>query len=102
MGDVSVKNVDGIDVVQYQPKGVCSKLMQLRIKDNIILDVDFVGGCAGNLSGIGMLIKGMNIEEVIAKLQGLPCGSRPTSCPDQLTKGLAAYLEQKQGVGVKG
>lgn len=102
MGDVSVKNVDGVDVVQYQPEGVCSKLMQLRIKDNIILDVDFVGGCAGNLSGIGVLIKGMNIDEVIAKLQGLSCGSRPTSCPDQLTKGLAAYLEQKQGVGAKG
>ena len=100
MSDVVIKNVDGIDVVQYVPKGVCSKMMQIRIKDDIILDAEFVGGCAGNLSGIGVLVKGMSVHDVIPKLSGLPCGKRPTSCPDQLTKGLAAYLEAKSGVNV--
>lgn len=101
MSDVAIKNVNGIDVVQYKPKGVCSKMMQFRIKDNIILDAEFVGGCSGNLSGIGILVKGMNINDVIPKLSGLPCGSRPTSCPDQLTKGLVAYLEAKASSEIK-
>ena len=101
MSDVVIKEIDGIDVVQYQPKGVCAKMMQFRIKDGILLDAEFVGGCNGNLSGIGILVKGMNINDVIPKLSGLPCGSRPTSCPDQLTKGLAAYLAAKSAnVGV--
>lgn len=98
MSDVIIKEIDGIDVVQYQPKSVCAKMMQFRIKDNIIQDVEFVGGCNGNLSGIGILVKGMHINEVIPKLSGLPCGSRPTSCPDQLTKGLTAYIEAKEAV----
>lgn len=100
MSDVVVKNVNGVDIVQYQPSGVCCKMMQIRIKNDIIEDVEFTGGCNGNLSGIGMLIRGMNINDVIPKLQGLPCGKRPTSCPDQLTKGLTAYIEQKQTVNV--
>ena len=98
MSEVNIKEVHGVDIVQYQPKGVCSKMMQIRIKDNIIEDFEFVGGCNGNLSGIGMLVRGMNINEVISRLQGLPCGSRPTSCPDKLTKALAAYIEAKQTV----
>ena len=98
MSEVEIKEINGVDVVQYKPKGVCAKMMQFRIKDNIIQDVEFVGGCNGNLSGIGILVKGMHIDEIIPKLSGLPCGSRPTSCPDQLTKGLAAYLEAKSTV----
>ena len=98
MSEIIIKEIDGIDIVQYQPKGVCAKMMQFRIKDNIIQDVEFVGGCNGNLSGIGILVKGMHVNDIIPKLSGLPCGSRPTSCPDQLTKGLAAYLEAKSTV----
>lgn len=98
MSEIVIKDSNGIDVVQYKPKGVCAKLMQIRIKDNIVQDVEFVGGCNGNLSGIGILIKGMNINDIIPKLSGLPCGSRPTSCPDQLTKALAAYLEAKSTI----
>ena len=100
MSDVVIKNVNGVDIVQYQPKVVCCKMMQIRIKDDVILDVEFVGGCNGNLSGIGVLVKGMNINDIIPKLSGIPCGSRPTSCPDQLTKGLRAYIEAKSGVNV--
>mgnify|MGYP002672666378 FL=1 len=98
--EIKINNVNGVDIVQYQPKGVCCKLMQMRIKDNIIQDVEFVGGCNGNLSGIGVLIKGMNINDIVPKLSGLHCGSRPTSCPDQLTKGIEAYLNAKSEVKV--
>jgi len=96
--NIEIKNVNGIDVCQYKPTGVCCKLMQFRVQDNVILDAEFVGGCNGNLSGIGVLIKGMNINDVVTKLQGLPCGSRATSCPDQLTKGIEAYVEAKAGI----
>ena len=100
MSEVNIKQVDGFDVVQYQPKGVCAKMMQFRIKEDVIQDVEFVGGCNGNLSGIGVLVRGMNINDIIPKLSGLPCGSRPTSCPDQLTKALEAYIKAKSGVNV--
>ena len=95
-----INNVNCVDIVQYQPKGVCCKMMQMRIKDDIIQDVEFVGGCNGNLSGIGILIKGMNINDIVQKLSGLHCGSRPTSCPDQLTKGIEAYLKAKSEIKV--
>lgn len=100
MSDVIIKEENGIDIVQYQPKGVCAKAMQFRIKDNIVQDVEFVGGCNGNLRGISILVKGMHIEEIIPKLSGLPCGSRPTSCPDQMTKGLEAYMKAKETISV--
>ena len=98
MSDIIIKEVNGIEVVQYQPKGVCAKMMQISIKDDIIQNVEVVGGCAGNLSGIGNLVKGMNINEVISRLQGIPCGARPTSCPDQISKALVAYIEAKSRV----
>ena len=98
MSDVIIKEIDGIDVIQYQPKGVCAKMMQIQIKEDIIQNLEVIGGCAGNLSGIGNLVKGMNINDVITRLQGIPCGSRPTSCPDQMTKALVAYIEAKHSV----
>ena len=98
MSEIVIKEVDGFDVVQFQPTGVCAKMMQFMIKDGIIQNVEFVGGCNGNLRGIGILVQGMHIDEVISKLEGLPCGSRPTSCPDQLTKGIKAYLQAKNVV----
>ena len=98
MSDVIIKEIDGFDVVQFQPKGVCAKMMQFKIKDNVVQDVEFIGGCNGNLRGIAILVKGMHIDEIMPKLSGLPCGSRPTSCPDQFTQGLKAYLEAKQAI----
>lgn len=100
MSDIIIKEENGFEIVQYKPKGVCAKMMHFRIKDNILHNVEFVGGCNGNLSGIGILVSGMNINDVILKLSGLPCGSRPTSCPDQLTKGLEAYIKAKETVNV--
>ncbi len=79
------------EVVQYETQGTCCKLMQVAIQDGKVLDAQFFGGCNGNLQGIKSLIKGMNIDEVIEKLQGIQCGGKPTSCPDQLAKCLLEY-----------
>ena len=98
--NIEIKTIDGVDEVRFLPNGVCSKLMNLKIKDNKILSMETVGGCSGNLKGIGSLVVGMNINEVITRLQGLPCGSRPTSCPDQLSVCLRLYLEEKSKVAV--
>lgn len=98
--NIEIKEINGIDEVRFQPQGVCSKLFSIKIKDNKILDMETVGGCSGNLRGIGSLVKGMDVNDVITKLQGLPCGSRPTSCPDQLSIALRLYVEAKSGVGV--
>ena len=68
--------------------------MQVAIKDNKIVDVDFYGGCNGNLKGIKSLVIGMDIDVVIQKLQGITCGPKSTSCPDQLAKCLIEYKNQ--------
>ena len=98
--NIEIKTIDGIDEVRFQPSGVCSKLMVLKIKNNQILDMETVGGCNGNLKGIGALVIGMDINDVINRVQGIPCGSRPTSCPDQLSVALKLYAEQKSKVTV--
>lgn len=75
----------------YKTKGVCSTEIILDIKDNIIKNVEFVRGCPGNLYGISMLVKGMDINDAIGKLQGITCGNKTTSCPDQLALALKEY-----------
>ena len=68
----------------YQTKGTCSRQIILEIEDNKIVSVEYIGGCNGNLKGISQLVKGMDIDEVIARVEGTTCGMKPTSCPDQL------------------
>ena len=72
----------------YRPKGVCSQLMTITVEDGVVLNLDVLGGCNGNLKGIGSLIAGMPVDEVIARLEGIRCGFKDTSCPDQLAKAL--------------
>ena len=67
--------------------------MQVKYDGNVIKDVDFLGGCPGNLFGIKSLVKGMKIEDVIEKFSGIKCGDKPTSCPDQLAKCLSEVLQ---------
>lgn len=75
--------------ITYTPVGVCSKQIDIEIDDNgIVQSVEFFGGCNGNLKGIGALVKGMAVEDVIAKLENIKCGYKNTSCPDQLAKAL--------------
>lgn len=79
---------------QYTTSGTCSRSIEIEVNDGIVGDVRFVGGCHGNLQGIGALIKGMKADEVIARLEGIRCGNKPTSCPDQLACALRAIKAQ--------
>ncbi|MBQ8889247.1 MAG: TIGR03905 family TSCPD domain-containing protein [Bacteroidaceae bacterium] len=72
----------------YKTQGTCSSHIELEVENGIIQQVFFWGGCNGNLQGISRLVKGMKVEDVIAKLEGIRCGNRVTSCPDQLCKAL--------------
>ena len=74
--------------MQYKPQGVCSQLINIELDGDIIESVEFVGGCAGNTMGISHLVKGMNVDEAISRMEGITCGYKPTSCPDQLAKAL--------------
>lgn len=75
--------------ITYVTSGTCSKLIELEVDDdNRISNVSFVGGCNGNLQGICSLVKGMRIEDVKSKLNGIRCGSKTTSCPDQLCRAI--------------
>ncbi|BFK21551.1 TIGR03905 family TSCPD domain-containing protein [Mediterraneibacter glycyrrhizinilyticus] len=74
--------------MQYRPKGVCSQSIDFDIEDNKVKNVSFVGGCNGNLQGISRLIEGMDVNEAISRIEGIRCGFKSTSCPDQLAKAL--------------
>ena len=70
--------------MDYKTHGVCSSMIHVELDGDKIKDVNFVGGCNGNLQGISSLVKGMTIDDVIAKLKGIECGRKGTSCPDQI------------------
>jgi uncharacterized protein (TIGR03905 family) len=72
----------------YKTNGVCSRSIDLEVEDGIVIDVKFNGGCNGNTQGISALVKGMKVEDVIEKLQGIKCGFKNTSCPAQLAEAL--------------
>lgn len=78
----------------YKPKGVCSSEMRFELNGETIERLTVTNGCNGNLKGIAALVKGRNVNDVIAALDGIKCGFKQTSCPDQIAKGLRQYLEQ--------
>ena len=79
-----------------RPSGVCSQEMRVELDDQgIIRDLKVVGGCSGNLQGISALVRDMPAQEAIARLRGIRCGFKPTSCPDQLAQGLEKILQQQ-------
>lgn len=78
----------------YKPQGVCSSKIILELDGNIVQNVEFVDGCDGNLQGIARLAAGMPAEELIAKLSGIRCGWKNTSCPDQMATALQKALEK--------
>ena len=82
--------------IQYETHGTCCKLMNVVVDGDKIYDVEFIGGCPGNLAGIRQLIKGMDIDRVIEKLQGIKCGAKSTSCPDQLAKCLTELKNREE------
>ena len=75
---------------EYKTQGTCSQRIFFDIEDGKVKNVQFLGGCNGNLKGIGSLVEGMDVDEVIARLEGTTCGMKNTSCPDQLAKALKA------------
>ena len=81
---------------EYSTSGTCSKKIILDLsEDNVIESVKFIGGCHGNLQGISSLVKGMKADEVVARLEGIKCGFKSTSCPDQLSKAVKQAMEKK-------
>lgn len=79
----------------YRPKGVCSQMMEMDIEDNKLKSLKVTGGCIGNLQGIAKLVEGMDIDDVINRLDGVRCGFKSTSCPDQLAQALRHYKEEQ-------
>lgn len=79
----------------YQTHGTCSRTILLDMDGDTIKDVQFIGGCNGNLKGISSLVRGQKAQDVIARIKGIHCGSKPTSCPDQLAHALQEYLNRR-------
>jgi len=75
----------------YQPRGVCSRQFTFEIEDGVIKSLQVIGGCSGNLQGISSLLKNMKVDEAISRLEGIPCGGKPTSCPDQIARALKFF-----------
>lgn len=78
---------------EYKTKGTCSQNILFDIEDNKLTNVQYIGGCNGNLKGIAKLVEGMDVDEVIARLEGTTCGMKDTSCPDQLARALKQAKE---------
>ena len=81
-----------METIRYTPQGVCSRQMEVDVEDGTIQAVRVLGGCNGNLQGIASLLRGMRVEDAIQRMEGLQCGMKGTSCPDQLAQALKAAL----------
>lgn len=81
--------------MDYRPTGVCSQLIRVELDGDTIKNVEFIGGCNGNTKGISSLVKGMNVQEAISRMEGITCGYKTTSCPDQLAKALKIAASQQ-------
>ena len=79
----------------YKTKGVCSMEIHFDIEDDKVKNVKYIGGCAGNTIGVAKLVEGMPVDEVITRLEGIPCGFKSTSCPDQLAQALKEYKQDQ-------
>jgi len=81
-------------MMEYRTRGVCSQAIRFDIVDNKVTNVQFVGGCSGNTQGVARLVEGMDVNEAISRLEGIHCGPRSTSCPDQLAHALKSAIEK--------
>ena len=78
--------------IEFAPRGVCARRIHITLEGEIIKEVSFMGGCAGNTQGVAALVAGMPATEAIARLEGIRCGVKSTSCPDQLAQAMKEYL----------
>lgn len=76
----------------FTTKGTCSRAINFEIEGDIVKHVEFIGGCSGNTQGVARLVEGMNIHDAISKIEGIKCGPKSTSCPDQLATAFKQYL----------
>lgn len=81
--------------MRYIPRGVCSRAIDIEVKDGVVESVQFTGGCHGNTQGIAALVKGMKVEDVISRLKGINCNGKGTSCPDQLARALESIAQNQ-------
>lgn len=81
--------------IEYNTKGTCSRKVIIDVEDDVITDCSFVAGCPGNTMGVATLVRGMKVDEAIARLKGIKCGLKSTSCPDQLARALEEALVTK-------
>ena len=80
----------------YAPEGVCAKEITFAVEKNSISEVKFHGGCPGNAIGLSSLLEGMDIDDAITRMKGIPCGGKATSCPDQLVKALESIKREPE------
>ena len=78
--------------ISYNTRGTCSRKIDIELEDGVIVAVKFHGGCSGNTQGVASLLVGMTADEAIRRLEGIKCGFKPTSCPDQLAQALKEHL----------
>ena len=81
--------------ITYQTRGVCSRMIEIDIENNTVERVQVHGGCSGNTQGVAALVRGMSVNEAIERLEGIRCGFKSTSCPDQLAQALKEYLTRQ-------
>ena len=84
-----------METFEYAPKGVCSSKMIFKIENDIIKDIKIIGGCPGNSLGVRSLVQNQKIDDVIEKLDGIRCGFKNTSCPDQISNALKEYKQKR-------
>ncbi len=85
-----------MDKITYTPRGVCSRQIEVTVDGDIIKRVEFVGGCMGNTQGVARLVEGMTVEEAVTRLEGIECGRKSTSCPDQLAKAIIELVKKRK------
>lgn len=81
--------------MKYTTRGVCSRSIEFDVVDNKVTGVKFEDGCSGNTQGVAALVEGMDVNEAIKRMEGIKCGFKPTSCPDQLATALKQYIANK-------
>ncbi len=77
-----------METITYKPQGVCSRMLEIDVEDGTILALRVVGGCDGNLQGISSLVRGMKVSDAVARMEGIRCRGKATSCPDQIAQAL--------------
>lgn len=80
--------------MEYKTRGTCSRQVNIEVEDGVVTACSFVGGCSGNTQGVASLVVGMKVEDAVAKLKGIKCGFKPTSCPDQLALALEKIVNE--------